>query len=266
MATSQGILEKFSLEGKVALVTGGAGLYGRCIVEGLAEAGAVVYIASRNVENCRKVADELREKGYKTFGEKLDQTSTDSITRLKEKILAEQSKIDVLVNNAVSRPMKSAYEPIEDFEFSMKVNATGVVNITRIFAEEMKKKRAGTIINISSIYGVLGTDISLYEGTDMNGGGPDYYFHKAGIINLTRYYAALLGPYNIRVNCISPGGLFNEEKPQDSRFIERYNKKTFLGRMANREDIKGLVVFLASDASPYITGENIMMDGGLSAK
>ncbi len=266
MTALHGILERFSLKGKVALVTGGAGLYGRCIAEGLAEAGAVVYLASRNLENCRKVADELRQKGYKTFGEKLDQTATDSIIRLKEKILAEQSKIDILVNNAVLRPMKSSEAPIEDFELSMKVNATGVVNITRIFSEEMKKRKAGVIINISSIYGVLGTDLSLYEGTDMNGGGPDYYFHKAGIINLTRYYAALLGPYKIRVNCISPGGLLNEEKPQNPRFIERYNKKTFLGRLANREDIKGPVVFLASDASSYITGANIMMDGGLSAK
>ncbi len=257
-----GILEKFSLKGKVAIVTGGAGLYGSCIVEGLAEANAIVYIASRNLENCRKLAGELQKKGYNVMGKKLDQTDTESIIRLKEKILTEQSRIDILVNNAVLRPMKSP-DAIEDFELSMKVNATGVVNVTRIFAEEMKKRKSGAIINISSIYGVLGTDLSLYEGTEMSGGAPDYYFHRAGIINLTRYYAALLGPYNIRVNCISPGGLFNN---QDPKFVERYNKKTFLGRMANREDIKGIVVFLASDAGPYITGENIMMDGGLSAK
>jgi len=257
-----GILEKFSLKGKVALVTGGAGLYGSCIVEGLTEAGATVFLASRSIDNCRKVAKELQSRGYNVIGAELDQTDTESIIRLKEEIIEEESKIDILVNNAVLRPMKSP-DAIEDFELSMKVNATGVVNVTRIFAEEMKKRKSGTIINISSIYGVLGTDLSLYEGTDMSGGAPDYYFHRAGIINLTRYYAALLGPYNIRVNCISPGGLFNN---QDPKFVERYNKKTFLGRMANREDIKGIIVFLASDASPYITGENIMMDGGLSAK
>ncbi|MCM8762293.1 MAG: SDR family oxidoreductase [Candidatus Omnitrophica bacterium] len=258
-----GILEKFSLKGKIAIVTGGAGLYGRCIVEGLAEAGAYVYIASRNVRNCNKLAEELKDKGYSVSGAELDQTDTESIIRLKDRVIAEQGKIDILVNNAVLRPMKGPDGPIEDFELSMKVNATGVVNITRIIAEEMKKKKSGVIINISSIYGVLGIDPYLYEGTDMGLWAPDYAFHRAGIINITRYYASLLGPYNIRVNCISPGGLFTNQHP---KFVERYNRKTFLGRMANTEDIKGVVVFLASDASSYITGENIMMDGGLSAK
>jgi NAD(P)-dependent dehydrogenase (short-subunit alcohol dehydrogenase family) len=265
MKDKKGILEKFSLKGKVAVVTGGAGLYGSCIVEGLAEAGATVYSASRNFENCRKQAIRLQQKGYKVNGANLDITSTKSIIKLKEKILAEQSQMDILVNNAVLRPMKSP-EAIEEFELSMKVNATGTVNITRLFAEEMKRRNSGVIINISSIYGVLGPDISLYEETGMRKGTPDYYFHRAGIINLTRYYASILGQYNIRVNCISPGGLFNKQKAQPAEFITRYNKKTFLGRMANREDIKGLVVFLASDASSYITGENVMMDGGLSAK
>lgn len=258
-----GVLEKFSLKGKIAIVTGGAGLYGRCIVEGLAEAGGCVYIASRNVEKCKKLADELKSKGYSASSAELDQTDTESIIRLKDKVITEQGKIDILVNNAVLRPMKSPDSPIEDFDLSMKVNATGIVNITRIIAEEMKKRKAGVIINISSIYGVLGTDPYLYEGTDMELPAPDYFFHRAGIINLTRYYASLLGPYNIRVNCISPGGLFNNQHPE---FVKRYSKKTFLGRMANSEDIKGIVVFLASDASSYITGENIMMDGGLSAK
>jgi len=259
-----GILEKFSLKSRVALVTGGAGLYGSCIVEGLAEAGAAVYVASRNVRNCMEFAAELREKGLDVIGAELDQTDTESILRLKDRILAEKSRIDILVNNAVLRPMKSP-DAIADFDLSMKVNATGVVNATRIFSEEMKKVKSGAIINISSIYGVLGIDLSLYEGTDMSTGAPDYYFHRAGIINLTRYYAAVLGPHNIRVNCISPGGLYNEKNPQHPKFIERYNRKTFLGRMARREDIKGVAVFLASDASCYITGENIMMDGGLSA-
>jgi len=255
------ILEKFSLQGKVALVTGGAGLYGSCIVEGLAEAGATVYLASRNLENCVKVADDLQKRGYKVSGAELDQADMKSIIRLQDKILEEESKIDILVNNAVLSPMKSA-DDMENFALSMEVNATGLVKITTIFAEEMKKRASGSIINIASIYGILGIDLSLYEGTKMATGTPDYYFHRAGIINLTRYYAGILGPHKIRVNCISPGGLFNNQNP---KFVERYNRKTFLGRMANREDIKGLVVFLASDASPYITGENIMMDGGLSA-
>lgn len=126
----------------------------------------------------------------------------------------------------------------------------------------MKEKRYGSIINISSIQGIVGPDFTLYEGTDMDA-PPDYFFHKAGIINLTKYFASKLGPYNIRVNAVSPGGLYSG---QNEKFVERYNKKTFLGRMAKGEDIKGVIVFLASDASFYITGANIIVDGGYTAK
>ncbi|HPO52249.1 MAG TPA: SDR family oxidoreductase, partial [bacterium] len=115
---------------------------------------------------------------------------------------------------------------------------------------------------ISSMQGVVGPDFTLYEGTDMDA-PPDYFFHRAGLISLTRYLASKFGPYNIRVNCISPGGLYAD---QAELFVERYNKRTFLGRMANDEDIKGVVVFLASDASSYITGANILMDGGYTQK
>jgi len=257
-----GILEKFSLSGKVAIVTGGAGLYGKFIAEGLAEAGAIVYVASRNVANCEKLAERLRDAEYSVFSAKLDQANKKSINEMQEKILKEQGRIDILVNNAVLRPMKSYYDEIEKFRLSMEVNATGIFNLTRTTGEVMKKQRSGSIINVSSIQGVVGPDFTLYEGTDMDT-PPDYFFHKAGLINLTRYFAAKLAPFNIRVNSVSPGGLFNNQNPD---FVERYNKKTFLGRMAEGEDIKGAVVFLASDASSYITGTNIMVDGGYTAK
>lgn len=257
-----GILERFSLLGKVAIVTGGAGLYGKFIVESLAEAGAFVYIASRNVERCEDLAENLKEKGYKTEAVKFDQSDERSISALKEKVIKERGKIDILVNNAVLRPMKSYYDEVEKFRASMEVNAVGIFNLTRTIGEIMKEQREGSIINISSIQGIVGPDFTLYEGTEMDV-PPDYFFHKSGLINLTRYFAARLGPYNIRVNCISPGGLYTG---QDERFVERYNKRTFLGRMANGEDIKGVVVFLASDASAYITGANIVVDGGYTAK
>lgn len=257
-----GILEKFSLSGKVAIVTGGAGLYGKFIVEGLAEAGATVYVASRNVENCEKLAERLRDAEYSVFSTKLDQADEKSISKMKEKILKEQGRVDILVNNAVLRPMKSYYDEIEKFRLSMEVNATGIFNLTRTIGEVMKKQRSGSIINVSSIQGIVGPDFTLYEGTDMDT-SPDYFFHKAGLINLTRYFAAKLAPFNVRVNCVSPGGLFNNQNPD---FVERYNKKTFLGRMAKGEDIKGAIVFLASDASSYITGANIIIDGGYTAK
>jgi NAD(P)-dependent dehydrogenase (short-subunit alcohol dehydrogenase family) len=257
-----GILEKFSLLRKVAIVTGGAGLYGRFIVEGLAEAGAFVYIASRNIERCREIAEEFKKEGYKVEAAKLDQSDEESVSDLKEKIIREKGRIDILVNNAVLRPMRSYYDEIEKFRISMEVNAVGIFNLTRTIGEVMKNQKNGSIINISSIQGIVGPDFTLYEGTDMDV-PPDYFFHKGGLINLTRYFASRLGPYNVRVNSISPGGLYTG---QEERFVERYNKRTFLGRMAKGEDIKGVVVFLASDASSYITGTNIIVDGGYTAK
>ncbi|NPV55029.1 MAG: SDR family oxidoreductase [Firmicutes bacterium] len=255
-------LNFFLLDGKVALVTGGAGRYGRFIVEALAEAGATTYIASRSVEKCHGLADELSQKGYKVLAGQLDQASEVSARELYRRILEEQGKIDILVNNAVSRPMKGYDDPIESFAESMEVNATGVFMLTRIFSQNMVERRQGSIINIASIQGVVGPDFSLYEGTEMDA-PPDYFFHKAGMINLTRYLAAKLGPYGVRVNAISPGGLFANQNPA---FVERYSKRTFLGRMAGGEEIKGAVVFFASDASSYITGANLMVDGGYTAK
>ncbi len=256
------VLDLFSLKGKVAVVTGGTGLYGKYIVEALAEAKAITYVVSRNLKNCEKLAISLRKKGYKVQSGEVDLCQEDSIKRLYEKIITKEKRIDILVNNAVLRPMKSYNDPIENFRVSMEVNAVGVFNLTRLFAKNMIKNRIGSIMNISSIQGVTGPDFNLYEGTNMDT-PPDYFFHKAGLISLTRYLAARLGPYNIRVNCVSPGGLFNNQTP---KFVERYNKRTFLGRMALGNDIKGVIVFLASDASLYVTGANILIDGGYTAK
>ncbi len=257
-----GILDKFRLSDKTAVVTGGAGRYGKFIVEALAEAEATVYVASRNIEKCESFASEMRRKKYNVFSGFLDMGETRSIVALNERIIKEQGRVDILVNNAVLRPMKHYEDSIENFDMSMKINATGIMNTTRIFAENMMKRKSGVIINISSMQGVVGPDFTLYEGTDMDA-PPDYFFHRAGIISLTRYLAAKYASYNIRVNCISPGGLL-EKQPEI--FVERYNKRTFLGRMANGEDIKGAVVFLASDASSYISGENILVDGGYTKK
>ena len=147
----------------------------------------------------------------------------------------------------------------------MDVNATGLLDVTRCFIHRMIPQGRGSIINISSIYGMVGRDLTLYVGTPMEGkDAPDYFFNKGGMISLTRFLAAICGPHNIRVNAVSPGGLYEESMPQ--AFVERYCKRTFLGRMADTDDIKGLIVFLASDASCYITGANIPIDGGFTAK
>ena len=257
------VKELLSLKGKIILVTGGAGLYGKCIVEGLAEADGTVITASRNLEAGEKVAEELSSKGLNVHAMRVDQADHDSVMKLKEQILEEHGRLDVFVNNAVSRPMKGYNAPLEQFAESMRVNATGMMDILREMSDLIAKAGGGSIVNISSMMGMFGPDFSNYEGTDMGKDiPPDYFFHRGGIINLTRYLARTLADKNIRANCISPGGLFNN---QPQRFVENYSKKVPVGRMANNDDIKGLAVLLASDASAYINGENILMDGGMHA-
>ncbi len=251
----------FSLKDKVILVTGGAGLYGRYIVEGLAEADGTVITASRNLKAGQELAKELKEQGLDVHALQVDQADHQLVLALKENIESSFGGLDVFVNNAVGRSMRTYTEPLENWAESMRVNATGMFDIVREMADLIAKRGGGSIVNIGSMQGMFGPDFSLYEGTDMDS-PPDYHFHKGGMIALTHYLARRLAPQKIRVNCVSPGGLFvNQPKP----FVERYNKKTPLGRMAEHDDIKGVVVFLASQASAYITSENILMDGGLHA-
>jgi NAD(P)-dependent dehydrogenase (short-subunit alcohol dehydrogenase family) len=257
------VKELFSLKNKVLLVTGGAGNYGKCIVEGLAEADGTVVIASRNLEMGAEVAADFRSKGLDVHALQVDQGDHQSILQLKEKILQEFGKLDGFVNNAVSRPMGSYEAPIEHFAESMRVNATGMMDILREMADLLVQNKGGSIINIGSMMGMFGPDLSNYDGTNMNKSlPPDYFFHNAGLLNLTRYLAQMLAGKNVRVNCVSPGGLFNN---QPDRFVENYTGKVPLRRMANKDDIKGLMVLLASEAGAYINGENILMDGGLNA-
>lgn len=257
------VKDLFNLTGKIVLVTGGGGKYGKCIAEGLAEAGGTVVIASRSLDHINAVAEKFRDNNLDVHAMQVDQGVHGSVLLLKEQIVEKFGKLDVFVNNAVSRPMKSYDSPMEDFARSMETNATGMMDILREMIDLIDKgKSGGSVINISSMMGMHGPDLSNYEGTDIKTPPPDYFFHNAGLINLTRYLTRILAGKNIRVNCISPGGLFNH---QPQRFLENYCKKVPLGRMANHDDIKGLVVLLASEAGAYINGENILMDGGLNA-
>lgn len=256
------VMDLLSLRGKVLLVTGGAGNYGRSIAEGLAEAGGTVIIASRNLAELEKVAEQFREAGLDVHALRVDQADQDSVMKLKQDILDKFGKLDVFVNNAVSRPMKGYQGPIDQFAESMRVNATGAMLILREMTDLIVKNGGGSVINISSMMGMFGPDLSNYEGTTMGDPPPDYFFHNAGLINLNRYMTQIFAGKNVRFNCISPGGLFNN---QPARFLENYCKKVPARRMANNDDIKGLMVLLASDAGAYINGENILMDGGLNA-
>lgn len=256
------ILDSFKLDKKVAVVTGGAGLYGRQIVEAVAEAGAKTFAVGYTLKKEEKTAETLRNAGLDVTALQYDQGSEESIHALLETVVQQVGKVDVLVNNAVVRPMKSWEDPTGAFVKSMRVNATGLFLMTRLFGNHMADGGGGSIVNIGSIHGMIAPDFTLYEGLGW-GAPPDYFFHKGGMIQLTRYAASVLGSGGVRVNTVSPGGFYNA---QEDVFVRRYNQRTLLGRMADETDLKGAVVFLASDAAKYITGANLVVDGGYTAK
>ncbi len=260
------VLESFSLTGKTALVTGGAGLFGKQIVEALAEAGAETFLASRNLAEQEKVADEFRSRGLSVSALELDLGNEKSIEKTISAVISRNGRLDILINNAVTRcACKSWSLSMDDFDRSLRVNASGLFCITRLAAEQMKKQQSGSIVNVGSYMGLLGPNPVNYQGTDMfsRDASPIYYFEKGGMVNFTRFAASVLGIYGIRVNCINPGGFL---KNQPEAFIRQYSANTMLGRLANDSDLKGVIVFLASDASLYLTGCNIPVDGGYTAK
>ncbi len=253
-------LDLFRLDGKIALVSGGTGIVGNPIARALAEAGAIVIVASRDAERCTAFAQELTKEGSRAEGERLDLSSEQEIRDLRDQILTRHGRLDILFNNAVARAGGDLrHTTAHDWEETMRVNSTGVFLASQIFSEPMQAQRSGSIINISSIYGVVGPDFSIYEGTAMSN-PVNYSFAKSGIIGLTRYLASFLGPFGVRVNCMSPGGFWTADAPEV--FVKNYSHRTLLGRMAVPDDIKGAALFLASDASAYVTGQNIPVDGG----
>ncbi len=252
----------FRLDGKVAFVSGGSGLYGTPISRALAQAGATVIIASRNRERCEERAQEFRTEGLDCESDQFDMGDAASIDALHARIVERHGGVDILVNNAVGRsPTYYDEATPEQWAEANRVNVTGIQLCTRTFSQSMIQRGGGCIINISSIYGCVAPDFRIYEGLSF-ASPPDYAFHKGGLIQYTRYCATYFAAQGIRVNCISPGGYL---AGQADVFQERYNNRIPLGRMATDADIAGPVVFLASDAARYITGINLMVDGGLTA-
>ncbi|MBL9214517.1 MAG: SDR family oxidoreductase [Opitutaceae bacterium] len=251
----------FSLKGKIVVLTGGAGIYGRGLASQVAAAGATLVLASRNVAALETVAAEERALGYDVHARSVNQDDETSILRLRDDVVAKFGRVDGLINNAVARTMKTFQAPLADWEASMKTNATGLFAISRAFGDAMAGRGSGSIVNIGSIQGMVGPKFALYEGLGMDA-LPDYFFHKAGMVNLTRYLAARYGPKGVRVNCLSPGGFYNG---QHETFVQRYAKETFLRRMADAQDLGGPVIFLLADAARYVTGANLAVDGGYTA-
>lgn len=257
--------ELFSLAGKVAIVTGGRGLYGSSISEGLCEMDATVVIASRNGAKCEEYAAQLRERGYQAVGMSLDLSDDASIKALVQDVIDRYGKIDILVNNAVDRrnltPLSDATR--EKLQDSMSTNLNGQILLSQAVLEHMIAAESGSIINISSMRGIDCPHFPIYpEGW---GDQPvNYTTEKWAMVGLTKYMAGRYGKHNIRVNCIAPGG-FGPGRPGDpvwDGFFNNYLTNCPLGRWANEDDIKGPVAFLASEAAGYVTGATLVMDGG----
>jgi len=270
-------LKQFSLEGKVAVVTGALGLIGKQHCYALAEAGAIVVVTDINQEKCVAFASELSAQFQRSMlGFAADITKVDSLKALRDAILKAFGKLDVLVNNAAINDMfenptaaaeLSKFEnyPLELWQKSLDVNVTGVFLCSQILGTEMAKRGSGSIINVASTYGIVAPDQSLYKKPDGSQNfwkSAAYPATKGAVISFTRFLAAYWGHRGVRVNTLSPGGV---ENAQEDYFIKNYSAKTMLGRMAEPTDYKGAIVFLASDASAYMTGANLIVDGGWTA-
>jgi NAD(P)-dependent dehydrogenase (short-subunit alcohol dehydrogenase family) len=257
--------ELFDLNGQVAIVTGGRGLYGASISEGLCEAGATVIIASRNGAACDEYAQTLRDKGYNAVGMSLDLSDDASIKQLAADVVAKFGKIDILINNAVDRRNMTSLNDAtrQKLQDSASTNLNGQILLSQAVIEYMIKQDSGSIVNISSMRGLDCPHFPLYpEGW---GDQPvNYTTEKWAMVGLTKYMAGRYGKHHIRVNCIAPGG-FNpglSDDPMKKDFVKNYIDNCPLGCWANEDDIKGPVVFLASKAANYVTGATLVMDGG----
>jgi NAD(P)-dependent dehydrogenase (short-subunit alcohol dehydrogenase family) len=257
--------ELFNLSGKVAIVTGGTGFFGAPISRALAEAGAHVVIASRNLERCEAFASELRARGHEASGWELDLSNEKQIETFVSKVIEKTGHIDVLINNAVSREGFKNLSDIDaaGWEASQKINSTGLMLITKAVVTHMQTRRQGNIINIGSIQGTVGPQFPVYGDTGMTS-PVNYTYDKWGMVGFTKWLANFYGKFNIRANCISPGGYGPgvEQMIGKEEFIANYKRMTPLGRFADDKDIQGPIVFLASDASSYVTGHNLIVDGG----
>ena len=255
----------FDLTGRIAIVTGGRGLYGASISLGLCEMGATVVIASRNGAKCEEYASELREKGYSAIGASLDLSDDTSIDKLVKLVIERYGKIDILVNNAVDRsnltPLSTATR--EKLQDSMSVNLNGQIILSQRVLEHMIKEESGSIINIGSMRGLDCPHFPIYPEA-MGDQSINYTTEKWAMVGMTKYMAGRYGKHHIRVNCIAPGGYGTSlgDNPATKPFYDAYIENCPLGCFANDDDIKGPVVFLASDASNYVTGATLVMDGG----
>ncbi len=275
-----GTSEAFSLRDRVAVVTGAAGLLGRHHVLSLRRAGAHVVLADRDEAAIHGLAKELSVCDASSEAELLpcsvDITSQASLLEARDRIVSRFGRIDVLINNAAINDKFESPEagaelskfenyPLELWQRSLDVNVTGMFLACQVLGTVMAKAKRGSIVNVASTYGMVGPDQSIYvrpDGTRTFYKSPSYPATKGAVLNFTRFLAAYWGEAGVRVNTLSPGGVENGQEPY---FIENYSNKTPLHRMAKPHEMGGAIVFLASDASSYMTGANLVVDGGWTA-
>jgi len=272
------IQEKFDLRGRVAVVTGGVGLLGTEFCRTLAEAGAAVAVVDLNESASQAVAESLTNSGYQSLALPTDITQPESVNAAVDRLLSTFGRIDVLVNSAALDPKfdpeavdkgitPGAFEdyPLDLWNAALNVNLTGMFLMTQACVRPMLELgKKGSIINICSTYGLNGPDQRIYVKDGLRVAFKPVYYTvtKAGVMGFTKYLAAYYAETEIRVNALTPGGVFNNH---EDYFVKNYSAKTILGRMAKKDEMNGALLFLASDASSYMTGNNLVVDGGWTA-
>lgn len=263
--------ELFGLTGKVAVVTGGARTLGYDMAEALAEAGCDVIITSRDRASAEKSAQQLAAQcQVAALGLALDQREAAQVAAFAEQAFAWKGRVDILVNNAGGGKSNGTTQFFdrkpEDVADMIHVNLTAVLVCCQEFGKRLAVQKSGVIINIASVAGMVGRDRRMYQRTGLAPQAVDYAAAKGGLIAATRDLAAVLAPYHVRVNAISPGGFTGPKRNMLPAFAAAYGDRTPLGRMGRDGlDLKGAVLFLASPASDYVTGHNLAVDGGFTA-
>jgi NAD(P)-dependent dehydrogenase (short-subunit alcohol dehydrogenase family) len=264
----------FDLSGRTAVITGGCGILGSRFREGLAVFGANVAIIDLDPAATEKAASDLSDRhAVKARGYACDITNPDAVRQTAKKIEKDLGAVSILLNNAASKTgdVDAFFASVETFSLEtwreiMAVNLDGMFNVAQVFGGLMAERGNGAIVQTASIYGLMGPDQRIYEGSEYLGRAINtpavYTASKAGVIGLTKHLATYWAAKGVRVNTITPGGV---ESGQNEIFKQRYGNRVPLGRMARADEMVGAMLFLVSDAASYVTGQNIAIDGGLSA-
>jgi NAD(P)-dependent dehydrogenase (short-subunit alcohol dehydrogenase family) len=258
--------ELMDLTGRVALITGAAGHLGAAASEALAELGAAIVVLDMNEEACQRVAQSIQtDFRVETFPLAVDLADDEAVRAVSGTVVRQFGRLDILINCAAfvgtselnGWAVPFAEQRLDAWRAAVNVNLTSPFNLTQSCAPALKESGHGSIVNICSIYGLVGPDLRLYEGTRLNNPAA-YAASKGGLLQLTRWLATVLAP-EIRVNAVTPGGVWRNQAPE---FHERYIERTPLKRMATEEDFKGAIAYLSSDLAAYVTGHNLVLDGG----